>query len=371
MKKLLSKICLSLMGLVLSLVLFMPNFSNYANAENNSNENVVNEKYTLIGADFNKGDSLSKYNIQSSNISSFTPFNLKEGKRLSGNSFALTKGERNQILDQVVFVDSVEVPKQDNSLYIWINFDTVYLHNLKVTLELENEATLVWDLNSEILVDLVRKTEIATVLALPYSWNQLELPFNLASVTGTIYNGDKLVSAKSIKINFTSEKKQGQGSEGEDVDVEEELKITYSTLLFYDIYISKSSNTEQYSVDKQNYRFYKIIGYSEDFLNSICVGDTISLPTNFKAVVEYAWNGYDDLRNGNLNTVLWRIVVKTPNPKGEYLYPDFGSKLTFEQEGTYEIFYQCVDTKHSNSQPIISDSVKINVRALQDRKSVV
>jgi len=340
----------------------MPTLSKAVIAEGQSEEPQENVKYSLIDADFSNTEAFEKHNIITNNISSFTPFNLEEGARVKGSSFKFSVSERNVINNQFVYVNQVSVPKQENSLFVWIYFDTVYVHDLTITLTFENNATLVWALSQENLVDLLNKTSSSAVLSLPFAWNKIELPFNLAVQTGEIYNQSELLKISKMSVNFYTE--EAESEKDENLDVEEGLKITYSKLLFHDIYISKSNDKNKYNVEKQNYRFFKFNFWTDEFVNSLCVGDEIYLPTSYKTVVKYAWNGEDDLKNGGLNTISWQIVVKTPDGE-ENLYPSFGDKLTFDQEGVYQVYYQCKDTRYSNKQPIISDSIKFTVRKLK------
>ena len=346
----------------MSCVLFLPKTKDIVIAEVQTQEKV---KYSLISPNFTgQINYQEKYNIMANNVSSFTPFDLGQGERKAGKSFGLLSTERNQIVSQYVNLDEVDVPKQQNSLYFFVNFDTIYLHNLTIILEFENGAKLTWALTGNELVSLVKKTTTASILSLPFAWNHLELPFVKAIQSGEIYQGNNLNTISKMIIDFTSETIK---SEDEEVygDIEQEFDITYSNLLFYDIYLSESTGDDYNVLEKQNYNIYDFNFYSEEFINSICVGDTITLPSSYKTVVNYAWQGYKDLRNDNTGSVVWQIIVKTPDSKNPIIYPAFGDKLTFNKEGSYEIFYQCKDISISNEEPVVSGSVKINARVLK------
>ena len=279
--------------------------------------------------------------------------------------------ERNQIENQFVYVDKNTVPEDDYSLFVWIYFDTIYLHDLTIKLELDNGSTIEWFLDNATIVNLVKKTTSVNILSLPFAWNQLELPFSLAEISGEVFTLGYMNEISKLYFDFTSEEivadlpEGGQGDVQDGDSLEEVFDITYAQLIFNNVYISKTTTEDKYGVDKQNYNFYNYNLYSDEFLNSICIGDTLTLPNSYKSVVNYAWNGFDDLKDGGKNTVSWQIVVKTPDSNNQYLYPSFGDKITFSKEGTYEIYFQCLDTSISNTKPVISDSVKINVRPLK------
>lgn len=359
MKRIIFKISVFLSCLILS-VFAMPKISAFSVAEEITNPP---EKHSLISSDFvNQENILEKYNINNDNVSSFTPFDLNLGVRMQGNSFKFSTGERNQIENQFVRVNETNVESGEYSLFMWIYFDAIYLHDLTVTLQLENGSTIKWEFLSEDLVALVKKTSTVSILSLPYSWNQIEFPFNLATKTGEIFESNKLSTIKKIFVDFTSEPIINE--EGENVEENEKLDISYSGLYFYDVYLSNSTKNDEYSVEKQNYRFIKANFYSTEFINSLCVGDEITLPTFINAI-SYAWNGQVDLKNSKVNTIVWKVVVKTPGEKNNFLYPSFGDKITLDKEGVYQIFYQCKDLNVSNDVPVFSESIEINVNKLR------
>lgn len=365
MKNRIGRIFVCFLSLILSCVLFMPKINSYASAEEAGGEKVEVHKYTLIGSDFNSNTNiLQSYNIAPENVTNFTPFDLSEGQRLGGNSFTLDVGERNQIENQYVKVENVDIPEGSYSLFVWIYFDSIFLHNLTISLTLINGATLEWELNNETLIELLKKTSDVTMLSMPFSWNQIELPFNLATVTGEIYENNYLSDVEKIYIDFTSEELDIDDGNQSESGEEQEIVLNYATLSFYDIYISGSTNSEEFSVEKQNFRFYEFDFYSQEFRNNILIGDTITLLTKSQAV-KYAWNGKVDLKNNSNSSIVWTVMVKTPNKDNQFVYLNFGDRITFDEVGTYEIYYLCKDLSISNNEPIISESVIINVRKMR------
>jgi len=318
-------------------------------------------KYTLIGADFNSNpeETYLKYNISSANTSSFTPFDYENEKRLDGMSFTFPTGDKRKIENQYVKTNDIIIPQQENySLFMWIHFDNIYLHNLSVTIEFENSSTLKWQINSDDLYNLIQKTSNITFNEHPYSWNKIEMPFNLAVKTGELYEGEQLSKINKIIFDYQSNNIISDEYDGQVIEP------NFANLRFYDLYLSQSSDILEYSIEKQYYRFYKFNFFSEEILNSICVGDSIKLPLLSKAV-SYAWNGFDDLKNGGLSSVSWRIVFKKPSSDTKFLYPNFGDTITFDEEGTYELSYQCKDTKYSTENPVISETIQIVVEKLK------
>ena len=349
------------MFICLVLSFFMvPSINNIAKAESVV---IENEKHSLIGSNFanQTEDEFNKYNISQEYISSFTPFNLESGVRLAGNSFKFPVGDRNQIQNSFVKVNETLIEEDDYSLFVWIYFDSVYLHNLTVTLELENGSTIKWLINSDELVNLVKKTTTVNILSLPFSWNKIEFPFSLATIDGEIYNLGKLYKINKLYVDFSSEPIADEGEEDSEID---KLDIKYSNLYFYDIYISNSSQGEEYKVEKQNFRFYKFNFYTNDFIKSLCVGDQITLPL-FSQAISYAWNGQVDYKKIESSLVSWSVLVKTPDKKNNFLRMNFGEKINLDKEGVYEIYYQCKDLNISNDAPIFSDGIKIDVRDLR------
>ena len=53
---------------------------------------------------------------------------------------------------------------------------------------------------------------------MPYSWNQLELPFNLATKSGELYNQETLTPVSKMTVNFYSEEIENEGDEETDVE---------------------------------------------------------------------------------------------------------------------------------------------------------
>ncbi len=355
MKKIIFSLTICLIS-ILSFIQF-PNLNNNFSVAETTEAPI---KYTLIGKNYNKvDDTLETYNIASNLISTFTPFDLVEEKRMSGMSFKLATTENKKIENQVVYVDGLtqDLLEDNYSFFAWIHFDNTYVHNLKLTIEFENSASLIWSISKVDLYNLVKKSSDIAFNEFPFSWNKIEFPFNLAEQNGEIYTGGKLNAVSKITIDYSS----NTVIEGEDIG--QIIKPDFAELRFYDLHISKSKNLASYGVEKQGYRFCKLNFFDEEIVNSVCVGDTLKLPYLSQAV-SFAWNGFDDLKDGNIYTVKWRVLLKTPSSSKEFLYPSFGDEITFDEEGVYQLYFQCFDTKYSSDMPIISDSIEINVDKL-------
>jgi len=335
---------------VIALVTIVPIFS-YSQFSSAESEPL---KHSLLPPDFNS--MASEYNISSQQTSPFTPFDTENEVRFSGMSFSFIKGDDNKIDNQYIYVDNYDIPLgKDYSLFMWIYFDSIHLHDLTITLELENGSTISWAFTYTELQNLVKKNSEISLGELPYAWNKIELPFYLAEITGEIYSSGKLIVANKLIVNYTSNRIL------ENSETEELVNLSFSNLLFYDIYISDSTIISDYSVIKQQYRFASFNFFPEEILNSVCVGDSLTLPTSLNKAVKYAWNGSDNLKT--LSTVSWRIILKTPD-ENSYLYPSFGDTIEFDKEGTYQLYYQCFDTYYSNTKPIVSGVQNIIVNTL-------
>lgn len=360
MVKRINKLVLCVLSVMLSLILLLPNF-NSKNAVSAETENQE-VKHSLISPEYNRfpDQTLNKYNISST--SSFTPFDFDEGERRAGMSFRLESGEDNKIENKFVYVDDYDVAQGlDYSLFLWIYFDTAYVHNLTITLELENNSSIKWDIAYGDLQDMLRKTSDLNYVDFPFGWNKFELPFKSAQINGKIYDGGKLVQTSKMIVNFSSSRDLSSltnvGS----------AEKSFSLLRFYDVYLAESDNSTKKCPIKQAYRFCSFNFFDDEVKESVCVGDSLYIPILSKAI-NYAWNGEEDVKNtlASSNTIVWSVVIQTPNLNDEYIRNiSFGQKLTFEYEGTYKIYYQCTDTRYSNTEPIISGSQTIFVSKLK------
>jgi len=358
MIKRIQNIFFCVLSVLLSLVLLLPNFNSFNVFAEQANEEI---KHSLISPFFNSEPTKTKEKYNIDQTSPFTPFNFDEEKREEGMSFRLTVGEKNKIENQFVYVDDYDVEQGQNySLYLWIYFDSAYVHDLTISLNLENGSIIKWEINYFDLQNLLRKTSELNYIDNPFAWNKLELPFECAEVSGEIFNQNKLVQTEKMVVNFSSNRNLTY------IDNGQEKEKSVATLRFYDVYLGKSVKSEVNRADEQNHRIFAFNFFEDDFVNSVCVGDQAYIPT-FSNAVKYAWNGEIDVKNDmdSTNSIVWSVVIQTPNLNNEYIKNiSFGQKITFEYEGTYRIFYQCVDTRYSTTEPIISGSKKIVVSTL-------
>lgn len=312
-------------------------------------------KYSLLPSTYNEvpSETLSKYNIATAQTHSFTPFDFEAGTRMSGMGFVFPTQERNQIENEYVLLDQVEDVNlnQELSLNLWIYFSTIYLHDLTITIELENSSTISWLLTSTQLYSLLSSTGSLAVDNLPYGYVRFDLPFNVATINGAIESNGNLISPTKMTINFTSLVTE--------VD-------NFSNLVFYDVYLTESADKERVSVEKQGYRFYSLNFFDQEIADGLVVGDSLTIPTKSKAI-SYAWDGDSDLyalSNKQTPYVQWKVLVKSPSSENNIEYKNFGEKITFTEEGIYQIYYQCYNTSLSNENAIISASVTLNVKTM-------
>lgn len=350
MSKIKSIICSCFITFILLCGLIVPILPTPVLAEEQSSQ-----KYSLLSPLYNQNPSqtLSKYNISIEQTHSFTPFDFEKKERLEGMSFVLpTEEERNQIVEKYVTLDEVSDVSMDKdiSLNIWIYFDTIYLHNLTLTLELENNETITWFLSATKLYSLVSSTGVLAIDSLPYGFVKFDLPIREAQCSGVIEEQNKLISPKKLTIDFTSTVTEIEG---------------FSNLIFYDVYLAESKSTTA-TVQKQGYRFYSLNFFKQEILDSLVVGDSLNIPAKDRAI-EYAWDGDSDLyelSNKQTPYVTWKVLLKDPS-NDNIEYKTFGDKITFTKEGTYQLYYQCYNTSLSNDKPIVSASIAFTVGKLK------
>lgn len=350
-----NKIMVVISSCILMLVFLLPFFSNIdivAYAE----EPQEKIKESLVSANYIEGLTdakiYEKYNILVSQISNFTPFDYEKEERMDGSSFEFVTDEKNQINEQYVLLQDIgDLDESANyALDMWIYFDSLTIHNLKISLKLENNATLDWSFTSESLANLLSKYSYQMGL-LPYAWNKISFPFELATVTGKVFDDGVMVAPEKLIIDYSS------------VLAEEEK---YAKLKFYDVNITTVEDNTDYTIEKQDYIISSFNFFSQDVINTICVGDTIKVPT-FANAVNYAWYGSLDVSDsrlivGDSGTIAWKVVLEKPDLSVQVL--SFGDEITFTEAGVYEIYYQCVNSAEKENLPIVSAKVLINVEKL-------
>lgn len=306
-------------------------------------------KYSLVPPNYNASPSEteSKYNIKNDNLSPFTPFDFNNDKRMSGSSFRFDVDEFKRFQNSYVLVDrQTNIEKNENlALSMWVYFDAIKLHGLSVSLHFENGQSLSFFISQSSLRDVVKRSDYDEVT--PYGWTKIMIP--LVKFEGFSDIESEILPAPT-KLVFS------YYSELEDTDV--------SSILFYDISIEKREQSKNIETEKQSYSVCKGYFFETELINALCVGDSLMLPTEQKAIV-YAWQGSRDLKNEALKTstiLKWRAVVRTPS--GEIKQASFGEKFTFDEEGNYTIFYRCYETKNDTSTVILSAYLSFDVKKL-------
>lgn len=318
----------------------MPSFSHVEKA---SAETLV--KFNLLPKNYNaEGPEVAeeKYGIKNENLNAYTPFDFENGIRMNGQSVRYNGGESFKFEDKEIKLERHEnISLQDNlALSLWINFDNIEVHDLSISLVLEDGENLTWSFSSNKLLDLVGKTGLDE----PYGWNKMCLPFAIASKSSeNILNGEKLVPPSKLVLTYSSAM-SGQN---------------FARLSFYDVNIEETSDKENVSAIQQEYSFCKAHFMNEDLIPQICVGDSIVLPNEENAIL-YAWIGEKNIKNlakEESSNYKWRVYVTDPNGvKTQY---SFGQKITFSQNGNYAIYYSCEETSSSGTKAVLSSNVEV------------
>ncbi len=327
MKKFFKVFCLVILSLMLvgfvspSLVAF-------------ADEQELATRYELLPANFREIKDPSEYNIAEGHTfgRNYNPFDEDKGQKCEGMSFSLPTTNQSQIENGYVIPLNPEIPEGDYSLFMWIHFDGLLVHDLDISLEFENGAILKWEFKQDELLSLIKKRTDLEIEVDPYSWNQFELPFVLADTTGEIFENQKLQKISKISVNYTSK-------------TVEELK--YSSLRFYDIYISDCVNENKINVIKQNYFNYSFNFIDEDIASGLIWGDSLKLKTKAEAI-NYAYQDDENLLTANETYVKWKIKLTKPsdNVSKEIAW---GSTIDFNEEGTWRVHYTCVDIRQSDT----------------------
>ena len=352
MKKV-KKVILTSVAIIMAFVCLCPLFS-FFNIDNVNAESTL-QKYSLLPSTYNSNptETEQKYNITTARTSAFTPFDIETKKRMSGMSFTMPMIEKNQIIDKYVKLDKVEnlSSEKDYALSLWMYFDTTRVHSLKITLNFAY-GSLTWSFTQVELYSKLTKSSISSDIGeLPFAWNRFELPFAMATKVGDIDDGETLDSPETMSVNYSS--------------IENDI-TGFSAIKFYDIYLTETEKLNMISVEKQPYRFYSFNFIDNEISSSLCLGDSVKLPTKIHAI-DYAWNGETNLAiDTDSDSIIWKVLLKTPNPDKEKEFQNisFGQTITFDMEGTYSIYYQCIDTSLSQNEPVVSDSVSFSVSEL-------
>lgn len=344
MKTRIFKINIFVLSLILAIVCLCPIFSNKVAFAEQQNEKKT---YALVPVDYNKdGLALSKYNIEPGrNLEPFQPFDLKTKQRMSGYSFHLNEEDNYKILNQYVKVDEQEnISASENlSLFMWIYFDNIYVHDLTITLEFEDGATLVWNIPAEKIYEWVVTSDVG-INVVPYAWNLFELSYASATKSGEIKNDNYYKQVKKVYFNYTSE-----------VEIEK-----MSRIMIYNVYLEETSSEYKVIKESQPYRFGDAEIFSKEVLSDLCTGDSLTIPSP-TAIIKYAWVGTTNIKTSSLVTK--QIVLLHPTEGTKNV--SYGEKLNLDVEGEYKLIYHYYNTLVEDSVPLISFEVKMDVEALR------
>lgn len=357
------KILLFIIASVLCLIgtfAFLPS-KNIALAEEKS-EKIF---YDLIPKNYNSepSETFSKYNIENKNLDWFTPFDYQTNARMVGSSFKFDESEdgNHQIDDKYVLTDRVANVDLSNdkkyALSVWIYFDNSNVHNLTLSLQFENGSVLKWVLSSYKLLSLINKSQ-SEFIDVPFSWNKITLPFDEGVLTGESFKtGEYLSPVNKFIVTYKSDLS----------------KENMSSLLFYNPSIEQVSAGTNISAEKQGYTIGSFNFFSENIANSVCVGDSLTLPSKTDAI-NFAWQGrrnllLDKTTQPQNQYVQWKVYISYPNDsqtKGKTL--SFGDKIDFTEEGSYTINYRCYDrvtiNGESSEEIILSGYQTISVSSI-------
>lgn len=301
--------------------------------------------YSLVPANLNSN--LSNYNLKSSNIDNFTPYNFEDKSRMSGKSFNLDHDDNNVINNQYVTVDQHDqiVYQENLALEMWIYFSTRELHNLSVVLTLSNGATITFYLTEYDLSDLLAKGSFDEN---PYAWNKFIFAFQDGQISGEVVDGTYLYTPSRITINYVSE-------------FDAEQTPDFASLLFYDVKIIQSEHLTLTVTEKQDFVISGFNHISSDIVDKFGVGDKYKIPL-LSGVVNYAYYGKDNLLDSH-NPYTWRVRVVAPDKDSTVKTMAFGETITFEYEGMYKIYYECVHPEDGVNHVVLfsREDVYVNI----------
>ena len=342
--------CKHFSTIVLALILLIGSFSCiHFSSKQRQKKYVFAEgevvSYSLVPANYYEDpNKQSKYNLGSSNLDSFTPFDFVTGERMPGDAFKLPVDEYEQIIDQYVKLEYHNdiVKSDDLSIVLWIYIDGNLLYDLSLTLELENGVEILYELSSTELTLMLEKNNQETYL--PYAYNKFSFPLSSGTFDGEIYNGNFLYAPTKLTINYSS------------VIPEEQREQDFAGLYFYDIRIEEVNNQNIAVIEKQNYYISGFNLMPTDVAESICVGDKYKIPL-LSQVVNYAYKGKENILQ-NFHDYSWRVRVIVPDDNATQIIYNYGENITFEKEGVYKIYYECI---HSED-----DKIKVDLYARDD-----
>ena len=99
---------------------------------------------------------------------------------------------------------------------------------------------------------------------------------------------------------------------------------------------------------------------SNEIKDSVCIGDQYKIPT-LSSVVNYAYKGKENLLVNNIH-YSWRVRVAVPDKDDTITTISFNDTVTFELEGVYKIYYECVHSDDGKVQIDVYavDMVEVN-----------
>ncbi len=174
-------------------------------------------------------DGTYNFSSASKTSESFTPFDFTNSARMTGSSWKLATAEKiytdgadvehayNYADDFLTFDAAQNISGDGKSLFIWMYFGKSTAPKHEISLLVDETNYIKWTLNQTVIQGLLQKTggstptissydaevyhdtSISDYSDVPFGWNLIELPFSLASATGTASNTEATTFA-SIKI---------------------------------------------------------------------------------------------------------------------------------------------------------------------------
>ena len=263
------------------------------------------------------------YNGQGAN--SFTPFDFETGERMQGQSLRPEVDQNNSFsLALELGGEQIDV-SLGLEIGLWVYFSTKNLHNLRFTFYGQDQSAqdveFYYTINSEVLKDNLQKQGNNTFIDGAedgYSWNYLQIPLNLF----TNGSSENVFSLNSLQIDYFS------STINSDVD--------YAYLYLYDISINQSNNI-YFTILEQNKQPFRLVGfdfYTQDELNQVYLGDTLSINSR-TSMLKYAWVGDQNIKTYiDANDNSYNVRVKVVDVDGGETLWEFMSSHTFNKTGS-------------------------------------
>ena len=277
---------------------------------------------TLISTNISAENWKNVYDGETTEVSSFTPFDYDKEVRMQGSSIVPRHDENDSVKGETynLLSNGGLDASEDISVGLWVYFSDVFLHDLSLELYVDESNYMTLTIPKSILMDLCKKTDQITEQA--FAWNYLELPISAFTKFGSISDNGTLKNFKNVKIDYSS------------AEILQNYK--YSNFRFYGLFLQKSTTSNVSVTEKQDYTVYSFNFWDDDVINSIMLNDSLSTK-NIASAVNYAWVGEMNLLNMQ-NFVSWQIILEKPN--GEVKNYNFGDTITFDLTGSYTLSYK-------------------------------